>query len=186
MKLFIMKKFYIILFLSSIILNNIYSQQIKQTLTIQTIERIIKYNLDIFELLYDEGINDYSFRFLQDYVIFDKPSYKWPDISAIKDYYNKAIIMETPQKVRDFFINNEFEENAFIQYVTCCFILEIIRIEKFYSEREKNNVNNIDYKIINEKLFHYERLFDSQDVELIYRYFDQFIQYTLGDRRKNT
>lgn len=178
------KIFFIIIF-SFNILAVIYSQQFEQTLTKQTVERIIEHNLDIFKLLYSNNI-DHSFQFLRDFVIYERPSPEWPDVDTIKNYYKEAINMKIPKKVNDFFIINKFEENAFIQYITCCFILEIIRVEKFYFDKIKNTDNYIDYKIIIDKLMQIEGLFNLHDLILIYRYYDQFLQFTLGDYRNDT
>lgn len=151
-------------------MGNIYPQQAKQTLTRQTIEKIIEYNTEIFKLLYRNHFKDYQFEFLVKYSPFDRPSYEWPDTSAVKDYYDEAVNREIPEEASSFFKNNNFEENAFIQYVTCYFILEIVSAERFYAHGIEIKPDEIDKKNIMDKLEQYEGLFDPQDIILIREY----------------
>jgi hypothetical protein len=142
--------------------------QFEQILTKQTIEKIIEHRLDIFELLYKHRIYNYTFSFLRDYYGYSKPAHEWPDVETIKQRYNETINMEIPGKLREYFIANNLEDNAFTQYVTSYQILDILNAEKQYME---------DEDVLN-KILQIKELFNTQDIMLIYRYHDKFTWFS--------
>jgi hypothetical protein len=164
-----MKKIVSLIFVIFIFVDYVFPEpQFKQILTKQTVEKIIEHRLDIFELLYKNRIYNFTFSFLNDYYVYNKPAHEWPDIETVKRSYNETINMEIPEELCEYFNGNYFENNAFIQYVTSYYILDILYAEKQYMEDE--NVLN--------KILKIKELFNTQDIMLVYRYQDKFIRYS--------
>jgi hypothetical protein len=163
-----MKKTVSFLFIAFLFGGLVFPVTHEQTLTRQTVEKIIGHRLDIFELLYMHRIYNYKFSFIGDYYIYNKPTHDWPDVETIKNYYNEAINMEAPEKLHEYFNNNGFENNAFLQYVTSYCILDILYAERRYMENEA---------ILN-KILQIKELFNIQDIMLVYRYWDKFMWYS--------
>jgi hypothetical protein len=104
-----MKRAVLFIFVALIFVRHIFAEpQLEQVLTRQTIEKIIEHRLDIFELLYKSRIYNYTFSFLQDYYIHNKPAHEWPNVETIKHYYNEAINIVEPGDLSldDNFMNN--------------------------------------------------------------------------------
>jgi hypothetical protein len=170
-----MKRLVSFIFLAFILVGYVFSiPQFNQILTRQTIEKIIEHRLDIFELLYKHRIYNFTFSFLQDYYVHNKPVHEWPDTETVEYYYNETINMEIPEKLREYFNNNHFENNAFAQYVTSYYILDILYAEKQYMEDE--NVLN--------KILRIKELFNTQDIMMVYRYHDSFIRYSYEESER--
>jgi hypothetical protein len=181
-----MKKAILILFIIFFISVNIYSQQVNRSLTRQTVEKIIEHNIEIFKLLHDNHIYDYTFQFLRHYIIYSEPSTEWPNKKVIANYYSKIICADISEEISYFFVQNGFEEDAFIQFVTCYFIIEIIRAEKFFFDKVKKRVNTIDDANKINKIFGLSEIFNVEDLLLVYKYYDQFLLFSLGDSIKSS
>jgi hypothetical protein len=167
-----MKRAVTFIFVVFIFAGSVFSMpQSEQILTKQTVEKIIEHRLDIFELLYKHRIYNYTFSFLHDYYVYNKPAHEWPNAETIKQYYNETINMEIPEKLREYFIANNFENNAFTQYVTSYQILDILNAEKQYMA---------DEDVLN-KILQIKELFNTRDIMLIYRYHDKFTWFSSGE-----
>jgi hypothetical protein len=102
-----MKRIVLFIFIIFIFVGYAFSEtQYEQTLTKQTVEKIIYHRLDIFELLYKHRIYDFTFSFLRDHYVYNKPAHEWPDTETIRNNYNEAINMEITEKLREYSINN--------------------------------------------------------------------------------
>jgi hypothetical protein len=170
-----MKKAFSSIFIVFIFVDSVFSMpQSEQILTKQTVEKIIEHRLDIFELLYKHRIYNYTFSPLSDYYVYNKPAHEWPDAETIKYYYNETISMEIPEKLHEYFNINNFENNAFAQYVTSYYILDILNAEKQYMS---------DENILN-KILQIKALFNTQDIMLVYRYQDNFTRFSYEESER--
>jgi hypothetical protein len=170
-----MKRALLFVFAAFILAGYVFSMpQFEQVLTGQTVEKIIEHRLDIFELLYRHRIYNFTFSFLRDYYVYNKPAYEWPDRETIKYCYNEAVNMEIPEELREYFGNNHFERNAFTQYVTSYYILDILYAEKQYMEDEE----------VLHKILQIKELFNTRDIMLVYRYQDRFGRYSYEESER--
>lgn len=179
-----MKRLVFIIFMEFVLIGCVTLRD-RQVLSEGTVEKIIEHRLDIFELAYQARIYNYTFSFLDDYRIYDnKPSHEWPDIKTVKTLYNERISMEIPEKLREYFIRNNFGKDAFVQYITLGFIWDILLAKKQYTrflERSEIFENRDDYINVLNKIAQYESIFNRHDVVLVENYLDRLSTYSSGE-----
>jgi hypothetical protein len=95
--------------------------------------------------------------------------------------------MEIPEKLREYFTKNNFEKNAFIQYITLGFIWDILLAKRQYMHFLKENEifeNSENYTNILNKIAQYESIFNRHDVVLIENYLDRLSVYSSDERER--